>query len=74
MWVTTACPAKVDTVAGVENLATRFNVTLTATRDSVQYDPRGLSMDNAVTVVRIAGAAGNKDSVMINTIGKVVRQ
>ena len=74
VWVTTACPTKVDTVAGVERLGTRFNVTIAATRDSVQYDPRGLSMDNAVTVVRITGAAGNKDSVLINTIGKVVRR
>jgi prepilin-type N-terminal cleavage/methylation domain-containing protein len=74
VWVTTQCGAKVDTVAGVEQLGTRFNVSLTATRDSVQYDPRGLSLDNAVTVVRITGAAGNTDSVMINTIGKVVRQ
>ena len=72
--MTTACPAKVDTVAGVEKLSTRFKVTLAATRDSVQYDPRGLSMDNALTVVRITGAAGNKDSIVINTIGKVVRQ
>lgn len=74
VWVTTQCGAKVDTVAGVEPLATRFKVTLAATRDSVQYDPRGLSLDNATTVVRITGAAGNTDSVMINTIGKVVRQ
>jgi len=73
VWVTTQCGAKVDTVAGVEKLSSRFNVTLTATRDSVQYDPRGLSLDNAVTLVRIDGKAGFKDSVQINSIGKVVR-
>jgi prepilin-type N-terminal cleavage/methylation domain-containing protein len=77
VWVTTACPAKLDTVSGVQNLTTRFKVTLAASRDSVQYDPRGLSMDgfNSNTVVRLTGSvATNMDSVMINPIGKVVRQ
>jgi hypothetical protein len=77
VWVTTACPAKLDTVSGVQNFTTRFKVTLAASRDSVQYDPRGLSMDgfNSNTVVRLTGSvATNKDSVMINPIGKVVRQ
>jgi len=75
--VTTACPTKVDTVSGVQNLTTRFKVTLSASRDSVQYDPRGLSMDgfSSNTVVRLTGSnSTNQDSVMINTIGKVVRQ
>ncbi len=52
-------------------------MTLAASRDSVQYDPRGLSMDgfNSNTVVRLTGnVSTNKDSVMINPIGKVVRQ
>ena len=77
VWVTTACPAKLDTVSGVQNLTTRFKVTLAASRDSVQFDPRGLSMDgfNSNTVVRLTGSvATNRDSVMINPIGKVVRQ
>jgi len=77
VWVTTACPTKVDTVSGVQNLTTRFKVTLSASRDSVQYDPRGLSMDgfSSNTVVRLTGSnSTNQDSVMINTIGKVVRQ
>jgi len=77
VWVTTACPTKVDTVSGVQDLTKRFKVTLSASRDSVQYDPRGLSMDgfNSNTVVRLTGnVATNKDSVMINPIGKVVRQ
>ena len=77
VWVTTACPTKVDTVSGVQDLTKRFKVTLSASRDSVQYDPRGLSMDgfNSNTVVRLTGnVSTNKDSVMINPIGKVVRQ
>ena len=77
VWVTTACPTKLDTVSGVLNLTTQFSVTLSPSRDSVQYDPRGLSMDGFAsnTVVRLTGkATTNQDSVMINPIGKVVRQ
>jgi len=77
VWVTTACPTQVDTVSGVQDLFTRFKVTMSASRDSVQYDPRGLSMDGFAsnTVARLTGrVTTNKDSVMINPIGKVVRQ
>jgi len=77
VWVTTACPAKVDTVSGVQDLYARFKVTMSASRDSVQYDPRGLSMDGFAsnTVARLTGSVTtNQDSVMINPIGKVVRQ
>jgi prepilin-type N-terminal cleavage/methylation domain-containing protein len=78
-WVT-ACPrllpgaGTVDTVAMIDNVGSRFNVTMTYTRDSVQYDPRGLSMDNATTIVRFSGNTTLKtDSVTINPVGKVVR-
>ena len=77
VWVTTACPTKVDTVSGVQDLKARFRVTLTASRDSVQYDPRGLSLDGfpSYTVARLTGSSTtNQDSVMINSLGKVVRQ
>ena len=75
VWVTTNCPTKVDTVSGVQQLATRFNVTLTASRDSVRYDPRGLSLDNLAsnTVITFTGSVGsNVDSTVINPLGKVV--
>jgi prepilin-type N-terminal cleavage/methylation domain-containing protein len=79
-WVT-ACPRQqpgagstVDTVAMIDDVAARFSVQMTITRDSVQYDPRGLSMDNVNTIVRFTGnAAGNTDSVVINSLGRVVR-
>ena len=75
VWVTTNCPTKVDTVSGVQQLATRFNVTLTASRDSVRYDPRGLSLDNLAsnTVITFTCSVGsNVDSTVINPLGKVV--
>ena len=77
VWVTTACPAKVDTVSGVQDLYARFKVTMSYSRDSVQYDPRGLSMDGFAsnTVAQLTGSVStNRDSVMINPLGKVVRQ
>jgi prepilin-type N-terminal cleavage/methylation domain-containing protein len=78
-WVT-ACPryqagaGTVDTVAMIDDVDARFSVGMTFTRDSVQYDPRGISMDNANTIVRFTGnVAANTDSVVINTLGRVVR-
>jgi Tfp pilus assembly protein FimT len=79
VWVS-ACPRQrpgpgtVDTIGTVEWLASRDGVTLTATQDSIRFDPRGLSMDNQITTVRITGAvAGSADSAVINQLGKVVR-
>jgi prepilin-type N-terminal cleavage/methylation domain-containing protein len=78
-WVT-ACPryapgaGTVDTVAMIDDVDARFSVGMTYTRDSVQYDPRGLSMDNTQAIVRFTGnVAANTDSLVINTLGKVVR-
>ena len=78
VWVT-ACPrmkagaGTVDTLGAVEQLAARYSVTLTATRDSIQFNPRGLNMDFLVTTVRVQGASAvAKDSTVINQIGKVV--
>jgi len=79
VWVT-ACPrlapggGTVDTVASIDSVGNRYSVSLTSTSDSLQFDPRGLEMDNVTTVVRFTGnVAGNKDSVVINPLGKVVR-
>jgi len=79
VWVTTSCtaPVKVDTVSGVQQLGTRFKVGLVATRDSLRFDPRGLSMDNlgsSNTVIRLTGTVSTAiDSVIVSPMGKVVR-
>ena len=77
VWVTTNCALKVDTVSGVQRLATRFKVSLAATRDSLRFDPRGLSMDNlgsTNTVIRFTGSVGgNADSTVVSPMGKVMR-
>jgi prepilin-type N-terminal cleavage/methylation domain-containing protein len=78
VWVT-ACPrmkagaGTVDTLGAVEKLAARYSVTLTPTRDSIRFSPRGLNLDYQVTIIRVQGAStAVKDSTMINQIGKVV--
>lgn len=63
----------IDTLGGVEHLASRFNVALRASRDSVNYAPSGMSFDNVTTIIRFSSPTGVSDSVMINPVGKVVR-
>lgn len=76
-WVT-ACPrlragsGTVDTLGNVEQLGARYSVSVSFSRDSVQYSPRGLNMDYQVTTVWFSNAA-TQDSVMVNQLGKVVR-
>ncbi len=75
VWIT-ACKvsnsALTDTLGSVEQLAVRYNLTLTAGADSVTFMPNGVSPDNTLTVLRVA-SSGITDSVMINQVGKVVR-
>ena len=77
VWVT-ACPRQrpgpgtVDTLGPVESLAAKYAVTLTSTSDSIEYDATGLSRTNRTTTVWVTAMTGNKDSVVVNPIGKVL--
>jgi prepilin-type N-terminal cleavage/methylation domain-containing protein len=62
----------IDTLGGVDPVAARFNVTITASRDSVTYAPSGISFDGLSTTLRVISSQG-QDSVFINQIGKVVQ-
>ena len=77
VWVTTcsrANPAALDTIGGVVQLASRFNVTLAVTTDSIRFDPNGLSPETAAASIQITGATSyGHDSVHVNQLGKVVR-
>jgi prepilin-type N-terminal cleavage/methylation domain-containing protein len=79
VWVT-VCPrltvagsGTVDTLGRVAMLATQYSVTMSETLDSVQFDPRGLSLTNAQSTVKFTGSSGLNDSILINSLGKVVR-
>jgi prepilin-type N-terminal cleavage/methylation domain-containing protein len=79
LWVT-VCPrlsttgsGTIDTIGVVSMLAKLYGVTVSSTRDSVQFDPRGLNLDNTTTTtVQFAGASGRTDSIVVNQLGKVV--
>jgi Tfp pilus assembly protein FimT len=75
-WVT-ACgvnpPAASVQVGTKKLIGSEFSVTLQPTTASVVYDPRGLRTTFQQTVVRVIGAH-YQDSVVINEVGKVIRQ
>src|SRR5438046_8454324 len=70
VWVTTcsrANPAALDTIGGVVQLASRFNVTLAVTTDSIRFDPNGLRPENAAASIKITGDTyTGHDSVHVN--------
>lgn len=79
VWVT-VCPrmattgsGTIDTVGTVNKLSTLYNVTMSETLDSVQFDPRGLSITAAQSSVAFTATDGTRDSILINQLGKVVR-
>lgn len=60
-------------LGGVDSLAARYNVAMTPSAGTLQFDPRGLSVSySGMTVVFTSGTI--TDSVVINPLGKVVRQ
>ena len=74
IWVT-ACQttgAGVDTLGSVDNLRDRYGVTLSSTRDSVQFDPRGLSVGNQSASIVVANAVAT-ETISINAIGRVTQ-
>jgi prepilin-type N-terminal cleavage/methylation domain-containing protein len=74
VWVTLCGPngSGLDTIGTVEDVAGRFNVTMTPSADSIRFDPRGLSVDGGTTLIRFTWS-NISDSIMINSLGKVVR-
>lgn len=74
IWVT-ACKtvgAGIDTLGSVDDLKARYGVTMSATRDSIQFDPRGLSLGNQSGTVFVSNAVA-ADSIVINAVGRVVQ-
>lgn len=77
MWVTIcrvvpAAGSTIDTLGPIETLGSRYNVTITPSRDSVMFDARGMKINfERVTVVFTHGSI--TDSLVVNELGKVVR-
>lgn len=79
MWVTScrlqAGAAGRDTLAGPEWTEQRWNVRIMALRDSITFDPRGLRLTFTPTTIKLRTKADqDRDSVVVNELGKVVRQ
>jgi prepilin-type N-terminal cleavage/methylation domain-containing protein len=78
MWVTVcrlvpAGGSTRDTLGPIETLAARYNVTILPSRDSVAFDARGLKINfERVTIAFTHGSI--TDSLVVNELGKVVRQ
>ncbi len=76
VWVT-ACgvnPPAASVQIGTKKLVgSEFGVTLAPSAASVVYDPRGIATVFQNTSIRIVGAHYT-DSVVINSVGKVIRQ
>ncbi len=76
IWVT-ACgvnpPAASVQIGTKKLMGDEFNVTLAPSAATVVYDPRGIATVFQTTSVRITGAHYT-DSVVINSVGKVIRQ
>ena len=74
IWVT-ACRtagAGLDTLGGMDDLHERYGVTLSASRDSVQFDPRGLSLGNQSATIAFTNTLAT-DTITINAVGRVVQ-
>ena len=76
IWVT-ACgvnPPAASVVVGTKKLVgSEFGVTVSPSNASIVYDPRGIQTQFVATTVRFIGP-NYRDSVMINQVGKVMRQ
>ena len=60
-----------DTLGGIENLAARFNVTVTPSQPSLVFTPRGITQGGTMTIRFTSSSAS--DSILVNQVGKVVR-
>ena len=74
LWVTscrTDNVAGLDTLGGIENLAARYNVTVSPSQSTLTFDPRGLASGGTMRI-RFTSSSSS-DSIFINQVGKVVR-
>lgn len=60
-------------LGGVDSLAARYKVVMNPSATTLQFDPRGLSVGFTGMTVRFTSGTA-VDSVVVNPLGKVVRQ
>jgi prepilin-type N-terminal cleavage/methylation domain-containing protein len=59
------------TVIEQRDLNSVYGVTVTSTRDTLRYDPRGLGLQNSATSIAVSRPGGYADTVVITSLGGV---
>jgi prepilin-type N-terminal cleavage/methylation domain-containing protein len=59
-----------DTVGVVENLNTRYGVTVAATADTIRFDPRGFGLNQTAASIAV-NRDGIADTVFISAFGRI---
>ncbi len=59
-----------DTVGVVENLNTRYGVTVSATNDTIRFDPRGFGLNGTAASIAVS-RDGIADTVFISAFGRI---
>lgn len=74
MWVTVCrnSGAGLDTLGGIDDLPDRLGVSVTTSRNSIDFGPRGITLGNQSATVVVRNAVAT-DTITINAVGKVVR-
>jgi prepilin-type N-terminal cleavage/methylation domain-containing protein len=74
LYITAAHPVTgvLDTIGDVRNMANLHGVSLSANRDSLVFDSRGMGTETSSTLV-IVSKGGNADSLLISQIGRIER-
>jgi len=61
------------TTISQQDLGSQFNVTVSASRDTVTYDSRGMVTGNSSTLKFVVTNGSTRDSVCLMALGKVTR-
>jgi prepilin-type N-terminal cleavage/methylation domain-containing protein len=61
-----------ETVGSAENLFSRYGVTVSTSRDTLRFDPRGLGMESGNTKITVQKGAFS-EGIEISALGRVLR-
>jgi prepilin-type N-terminal cleavage/methylation domain-containing protein len=63
----------IDTLGIVENLNTRYGISLSSTVDSIMFDPRGIASEIGTGATIKVSKYGHADTVAVNGMGRVIK-
>ena len=69
-WRCGTTSAWADTIGVVEDLNARFGVTVTASDDTIRFDPRGFGLNGTAQTITVARGA-IADTVFISAFGRI---